>query len=964
MGVGKRIMALCLALLLSTSMVMTTAAEGAAEESISNTVTEMPVQPEEKTEPERYAVYRKKYTDTARPQSAVALDMAAVQIGVDTSASLSTDGTGVVLDTETGELSWTFQVSEAGLYNLEFVYATGVTRHSKVNFSAMLDGAVPYEEWERLTLVRPYTYAATGTDGFVKDDRGNDIQPEQELSTEKVTADLKDADGKFNDPLCVYMSAGEHTLTLTFTQAVLTIYGLRFHPAAVLEDYKTVYAAQQAAGAQDTTGLEYVIRAERFEQKSDAGIQANYDKSSAATDPAAPSVMSLNILGGVNWQDNGQWVEWTFTVEESGFYNLSFRARQNSKYGMNVLRRILIDDSVPFAELDPQSFPYKNGWYIQTLGGETPYRFYFEAGVEHTLRMEIVSGDYENVILELTDALTDLNALYRNVVMVTGTSPDDLRDYELEVSIPDLMSRLERLNGILKEQKSHLESGLIGGGSETSYLDALIVQMEGFLEDSETIPYRLDSFKTNISSLADWIATLSEQPLELDSIIVHSPDTLTVKKSAGFFAETWYSLQVIFCSFFKDYGMIGDYAADGKALDVWMNLGRDQLQVLKGMVDSSFAPNQGVAVNLSLVPGGLIEAVLAGKGPDVALYIGVADPVNLAARNAVTPLSDFADFEEVSRNFYDDNLIPYQYKDKVYALPCTAEFPMMFVRTDVLAELGLAIPKTWDDMIDTAAVLQRKNLQIGIPSGAAGSSGLYSTFLIQRGVTYYNEARTATRFHEESAIDAFTMFTDFFTKYDFPLSYNFFNRFRTGEMPIGIDSYTMYNYLAAAAPELSGLWTMAPVPATRSEDGTLCDTTTNLNSTAAIILKTDRKDDAWTFVKWFVSAETQGDFGVGIEARLGASGRYATANKEALELLPWTTAQVDALTAQWSTVTEMGIIPATYIVERNLSNAFKKVVYNRKNAREVLTTYAFTINQEIARKNQELDKRAERGTKG
>ena len=53
----------------------------------------------------------------------------------------------------------------------------------------------------------------------------------------------------------------------------------------------------------------------------------------------------------------------------------------------------------------------------------------------------------------------------------------------------------------------------------------------------------------------------------------------------------------------------------------------------------------------------------------------------------------------------------------------------------------------------------------------------------------------------------------------------------------------------------------------------------------------------------------------------------------------------------------MGVIPATYIVERNLSNAFKKVVYNGKNARETLTTYTFTINQEIARKNEELAKR-------
>ena len=56
----------------------------------------------------------------------------------------------------------------------------------------------------------------------------------------------------------------------------------------------------------------------------------------------------------------------------------------------------------------------------------------------------------------------------------------------------------------------------------------------------------------------------------------------------------------------------------------------------------------------------------------------------------------------------------------------------------------------------------------------------------------------------------------------------------------------------------------------------------------------------------------------------------------------------------------MGVIPATYIVDRNLSNAFKKVVYERKNAREAITAYALVIDQEIERKNTELAKRAER----
>ena len=956
MKIGKRAAAFGLALLIGSS-----AAAGAAPAGMAAAVPATLSQVQPKTDRTDYADYRRLHAGETAPSGEIRLDIAAAQTGGDTQAALLPDGKGIALPGDTGELTFTFSALESGMYTLEFDYASGETRYGKVSFSAALDGAPPYAEWERLTLTRPYVYENADAGDFTKDGRGNDIQPGQAISRERVTADIRDADGKFNDPLCVYLRAGSHTLTLSFTRAALTVYGLRFHPAEQTAGYADVYAGQQADGVRDTQGREYVLRAEQFSRKSDAGISAGYDKSSAATSPSDPSTMRLNILGGTSWQDNGQWVEWNFRVEESGFYAISFRARQNTKYGMSVLRRLTLDGKAPFAEAEALAFPYKSGWYVHTLGGEEPYRFYLEADVVHTLRMEIVSGGYESVILELTDALTELNALYRNVVMVTGPTPDDLRDYELEVSIPDLTDRLSRLNDILKAQKTVLENGLIGGGSETAYLDALIVQMNGFLKDSDTIPYRLDSFKTNISSLADWIATLSEQPLTLDSVFIHSPDTLSAKGSAGFFAEAWYSLRVICSSFCRDYGRIGDYAADGDALEVWMNLGRDQLQVLKSMIDSSFTPEQGIAVDISLVPGGLIEAVLAGKGPDAALYIGAADPVNLAARGAVTALSDFADFTEVSQAFYDSNLIPYRYRNRVYALPCTAEFPMMFVRTDVLEELGLDIPQTWDEMVDTAAILQRRNLQVGIPSGAAGSSGLYSTFLVQRGVSYYNEERTATRFHEENAIEAFTVFTDFYTKYGFPLSYNFFNRFRTGEMPIGIDSYTMYNTLQAAAPELSGLWTMAPVPATVSADGTRCDTTTNLSSTAALILKTDRSEEAWTFLKWFVSADAQGEFGRGIEARLGASGRYATANKEVLRQLPWTEAQADVLIAQWSRVTEMGIIPATYIVERNLSNAFKKVVYSRKNAREVLSTYAFTIDQEIERKNRELDKRAERG---
>lgn len=82
--------------------------------------------------------------------------------------------------------------------------------------------------------------------------------------------------------------------------------------------------------------------------------------------------------------------------------------------------------------------------------------------------------------------------------------------------------------------------------------------------------------------------------------------------------------------------------------------------------------------------------------------------------------------------------------------------------------------------------------------------------LMQNGGAVYNEALTATRLTEQAAVDAFTQWTEFYIKHSLPLTFDFFNRFRTGEMPIGIAAYTTYNQLTAAAPEIAGLWAMAP----------------------------------------------------------------------------------------------------------------------------------------------------------
>lgn len=855
----------------------------------------------------------------------------------------------LVIENEIGTATWEFE-SQAGVYEIDIEYASLESYRAKISFGIQIDGRYPYDELETVELARPWKHI-----GQIQSDvRGNDLLPDQEQSYAWQSAKVYDANGKYDAPLRIELTEGIHTITFVFNQAQAALDTITLSAPEVLPTYAQVYAGYQSQGLDESSTKSLTVEGETPILRSDSSILPQYDKSDAYNQPVDAQAMLINVIGGTTWADSHRWIEWEIDIPESGLYKIGMRVKQNYKYGAIVYRRIYIDGKVPFQELYNVTFNYLPSWYMKVLGDDDPYSIYLTEG-KHTLRMEAVTGDYEAIIDDLEDTLFDLNNLYRNVMMITGPIPDSLRDYDLETGIPDLMDRLEQIQANLKRQKAYVENSLIKTGSETAILESINLQIDGFIKDTESIPFRLDSLKANVSALADWLMDLNEQPLTIDHIDFIPTSNEFKKANARFFEGLWFTLRTILYSFSSDYGIIGDYSQKGKVLTVWLGSGgRDQMQIIKNLIDNSFAIDNNTKINLNLVQGSLINSILAGKSPDVSLFVGIGDPVNLAARGALTDLSSFDDFNVVASNYYPNTLVPYMYKDKCYGIPITQEFPMMFYRTDVLKEFELEVPESWDDIRDIAPTLQRKNLQIGIPSGLI-SSGIFPSLLIQNGIEYYTADRSRTRFNEEEAIEAFDMWTQFFSKYGFPLQYDFYNRFRSGEMPIGIASYSMYGFLDIAAPEISGLWEMTTIPGTVQEDGTINKSASSFGGTAAIILNNSKdKESAWEFVKWFTSTSMQSEYGNAIEALLGPAGRYTTANRYAIDELPWSQSELDLLKSQWSQIVEVGVIPASYYVDRNICNAFKSVIYKASNPRSTLSNYAFEINNEITRKNAEI----------
>ena len=122
-----------------------------------------------------------------------------------------------------------------------------------------------------------------------------------------------------------------------------------------------------------------------------------------------------------------------------------------------------------------------------------------------------------------------------------------------------------------------------------------------------------------------------------------------------------------------------------------------------------------------------------------------------------------------------------------------------------------------------------------------------------------------------------------------------------------------------------------------------------------VLRNIQRQADSWEFMKWWVSTDTQVRFGREMEAILGSSGRYTTANVEALKQLSWSTKQLNVLLGSLEETVGVPEVPGSYYTPRHVINGIRKVYNEKEDPRETLIDYARKINDELTRKRQEFN---------
>jgi ABC-type glycerol-3-phosphate transport system substrate-binding protein len=253
-------------------------------------------------------------------------------------------------------------------------------------------------------------------------------------------------------------------------------------------------------------------------------------------------------------------------------------------------------------------------------------------------------------------------------------------------------------------------------------------------------------------------------------------------------------------------------------------------------------------------------------------------------------------------------------------------------------------------------------MSVGIPFpsiAAPNQSTLYS-LIYQLGGQIYNDDATRTQLNEEPAVQAFDFYTALYTDYGLPKEFDFISRFRSGEMPLGISDFTTYNFLAVSAPEIRGLWDFTLIPGTAAPDEngkeTLDRSAHSQGASCMMIANEDKavRKQAWEFMKWWVSKDSQVRFGREIEAVLGASARYPTANTQALRELSWSADQLLILEEAMAEAVGFREVAGGYYTARNMTNAVRKVINKLVDPRETILDYARLIDKEIEKKRLEF----------
>mgnify|MGYP004725284065 FL=1 len=860
-----------------------------------------------------------------------------------------------VLAVKAGDtVTLTIDVPVSGRYVMSFDYLSYDESILPVEMGMKIDGGYPFYEARSMKFETTWV-----SDGVDVDRYGNEIVSLPDKLIRWEHKEVMDASYRYSDPLPVELTAGVHKLELNIQEGTLFLGNISLEAPGDVAEYA---ASTKAEGNALIT-----IEAEDFYQRNDSSIHAIGEYGSSLS-PLSATTTVLNIIDEDSFNEAGQTVSYQFHVDNAGYYYIGMNYRQSEKNDFPVFVDWKIDGEIPNSAFKSYQVEAANKFRTVTLTDDNDDKLsvYLEPG-DHTISLTISADNLRYALEAVDEIMSGISDLSLEVTKVTGTNKDKYRDLKLTRYIPDVQDRLlgwvDELYSLAEQAQPYVNAKSPDKVAAFSYLLIAANQLKSLAEKPNELVYRVDELSTSVNSIntqiANFVDLINDNDLSIDRIYIYQ-DGARLPKGQNIFQSIGTSLKRFGYSF-----MGQSYSAsntDESHIQVWVNRPRTYVEIMQKMIDEKFTPETGIEVDLSIMTDAqkLILSNASGDTPDIATGINYSIPFDLAIRGSLVDLSKFDNYKEVFGRYSEGLLVPSVVGDGLYSLPETMNFYVMFYRTDILSKLGLSVPNTMDELIAMLPDLQMRGLNVYYPTAAMlVMRNFHGTtpIIYQMDGALYGDTALDILVDSEATVEGFTELTELFTLYDVPVDVpNFYQHFRNGDLPIGIADFNSYNLILNAAPEIANSWSIALVPGIEDEETGEVKRYMSGGAESTVMFSSDdeREQKAWQFMEWWSRADIQAEFGQRLQILYGDEYIWPTANLEAFERLPYPTSDKDIILTQAQYILETPRLLGSYMMERELSNAFNDVVVNGDTVRSRIDEVAKTVLRETERKLEEF----------
>lgn len=860
-----------------------------------------------------------------------------------------------VLAVKAGDtVTLTIDVPVSGRYVMSFDYLSYDESILPVEMGMKIDGGYPFYEARSMKFETTWV-----SDGVDVDRYGNEIVSLPDKLIRWEHKEVMDASYRYSDPLPVELTAGVHKLELNIQEGTLLLGNISLEAPGDVAEY---------AGSTKAEGNALItIEAEDFYQRNDSSIHAIGEYGSSLS-PLSATTTVLNIIDEDSFNEAGQTVSYQFHVDNAGYYYIGMNYRQSEKNDFPVFVDWKIDGEIPNSAFKSYQVEAANKFRTVTLTDDNDDKLsvYLEPG-DHTISLTISADNLRYALEAVDEIMSGISDLSLEVTKVTGTNKDKYRDLKLTRYIPDVQDRLlgwvDELYSLAEQAQPYVNAKSPDKVAAFSYLLIAANQLKSLAEKPNELVYRVDELSTSVNSIntqiANFVDLINDNDLSIDRIYIYQ-DGARLPKGQNIFQSIGTSLKRFGYSF-----MGQSYSAsntDESHIQVWVNRPRTYVEIMQKMIDEKFTPETGIEVDLSIMTDAqkLILSNASGDTPDIATGINYSIPFDLAIRGSLVDLSKFDNYKEVFGRYSEGLLVPSVVGEGLYSLPETMNFYVMFYRTDILSKLGLSVPNTMDELIAMLPDLQMRGLNVYYPTAAMlVMRNFHGTtpIIYQMDGALYGDTALDILVDSEATVEGFTELTELFTLYDLPVDVpNFYQHFRNGDLPIGIADFNSYNLILNAAPEIANSWSIALVPGIEDEETDEVKRYMSGGAESTVMFSSDdeREQKAWQFMEWWSRADIQAEFGQRLQILYGDEYIWPTANLEAFERLPYPTSDKDIILTQAQYILETPRLLGSYMMERELSNAFNDVVVNGDTVRSRIDEVAKTVLRETERKLEEF----------